>query len=105
SRISRPHAAIESLEDRRLLSAAWTSLAAPQPAARATPQRAARLTATPARSSFGSATLPGTIQAENFDTGGEGVAFHDTTKPNEGGVYRTDRPDLYAIKGTSNYAV
>ena len=25
-------------------------------------------------------TIPGTIQAENYDNGGEGVAYHDTTK-------------------------
>ena len=28
-------------------------------------------------------TLPGRIQAENFDTGGEGVAYHDTSDGNE----------------------
>ncbi len=30
-----------------------------------------------------------TIQAENFDTGGEGVAYHDTDATNDGGAYRT----------------
>ena len=29
------------------------------------------------------ATIPGRIQAENFDTGGEGVAYHDTSEGNE----------------------
>ncbi|HET9317661.1 MAG TPA: carbohydrate-binding protein, partial [Vicinamibacteria bacterium] len=29
------------------------------------------------------------IQAENFDTGGEGVAYHDTDAANNGGQYRT----------------
>ena len=29
------------------------------------------------------------IQAENFDTGGEGVAYHDTDTANSGGQYRT----------------
>jgi Carbohydrate binding module (family 6) len=38
--------------------------------------------------------LPGTIQAENYDRGGEGVAYHDTTNGNGGGVYRTDSVDL-----------
>ncbi|HWV99098.1 MAG TPA: ELWxxDGT repeat protein [Candidatus Acidoferrum sp.] len=32
--------------------------------------------------------VPGLIEAENFDLGGEGVAYHDTTADNEGGVYR-----------------
>jgi hypothetical protein len=30
-------------------------------------------------------SVPGTIQAENFDNGGEGIAFHDTTPNNDGG--------------------
>jgi len=39
-------------------------------------------------------SLPGTIEAENFDNGGEGVAFHDTTAGNSGGVYRTTNVDI-----------
>src|SRR5688572_7097968 len=35
-----------------------------------------------------------TIQAENYDTGGEGVAYHDTTAGNTGGQYRTEDVDL-----------
>ena len=31
------------------------------------------------------------IQAENFDTGGEGVAYHDTDTANSGGQYRTEQ--------------
>ncbi len=33
--------------------------------------------------------VPGTVQAENFDKGGEGVGYHDLTAGNKGGVYRT----------------
>jgi hypothetical protein len=33
--------------------------------------------------------LPGTIEAENFDNGGEGVAYHDNVPGNAGGQYRT----------------
>jgi Carbohydrate binding module (family 6)/PLD-like domain len=34
--------------------------------------------------------LPGIVQAENFDNGGEGVAYHDTTSGNSGGAtYRS----------------
>lgn len=43
--------------------------------------------------------VPGTIQAEDFDNGGEGVAYHDTTTANEGGFYRTTGVDV-----TSTYA-
>jgi hypothetical protein len=35
------------------------------------------------------ATLPGLIQLEDYDTGGEGISYHDTTAPNEGGQYRS----------------
>jgi hypothetical protein len=39
--------------------------------------------------------VPGVIQAEDFDLGGEGVAFHDDTAANEGGMYRpTEGPDI-----------
>jgi hypothetical protein len=40
--------------------------------------------------------LPGTIQAANFDEGGEGVAYHDTTSGNAGGAYRATDVDLQA---------
>ena len=53
-------------------------------------------TSTAARGTFGNSGSPwaiaasGTtrIQAENFDTGGEGVAYHDTDAANSGGQYR-----------------
>src|ERR1700722_10640380 len=28
------------------------------------------------------------VESENFDYGGEGVAYHDTTSANQGGAYR-----------------
>jgi PKD repeat protein len=39
-------------------------------------------------------TIPGTLQAEDYDLGGEGVAYHDTTAGNLGGVYRHDDVDI-----------
>lgn len=38
--------------------------------------------------------IPGTIQAEDYDNGGEGVAYHDTGNGNNGNVYRNDNVDL-----------
>lgn len=35
-------------------------------------------------------TLPGRIEAENYDTGGEGVAYYNSTAGNPGGAYRSD---------------
>ena len=43
------------------------------------------------------AGLPGTLQLENYDTGGEGVAYHDLDAANVGGVYRTDGADVQSI--------
>ncbi|QSZ67335.1 carbohydrate-binding protein [Methanofollis aquaemaris] len=39
-------------------------------------------------------TLPGTVEAEDYDQGGEGVAYHDTDAVNEGGEYRKDGVDI-----------
>src|SRR5207245_7423153 len=38
--------------------------------------------------------VPGTIQAEDFDGGGEGVAYHDTDTSNNGGQYRSTAVDI-----------
>lgn len=35
-------------------------------------------------------SIPGTIQAEDFDIGGAGIAYSDTDSVNEGGLYRTE---------------
>jgi hypothetical protein len=40
------------------------------------------------------APLPGIVQAENFDNGAEGVAYHDASTGNSGNVYRTTDVDL-----------
>jgi phosphatidylserine/phosphatidylglycerophosphate/cardiolipin synthase-like enzyme len=40
--------------------------------------------------------LPGTVSAEKFDNGGEGVAYHDTTAGNSGGAFRTTDVDIEA---------
>ena len=38
--------------------------------------------------------IPGTIEAENYDTGGQFVAYYDTTAGNSGGQYRSDDVDI-----------
>ena len=38
--------------------------------------------------------LPGIIEAENFDNGGEGIGYHDVTAGNSGGAYRTTDVDI-----------
>lgn len=41
------------------------------------------------QAAFVSHAIPGLVQAENFDTGGEGIAYNDTTNGNAGNAYRT----------------
>ncbi|HEY8399951.1 MAG TPA: beta-1,3-glucanase family protein, partial [Cytophagaceae bacterium] len=43
--------------------------------------------------------IPGTIEAENYDLGGQDVAYNDVTPNNEGGAYRNDAVDIEAING------
>ncbi len=38
--------------------------------------------------------LPGTIQAEDYDIGGEGLAYHELSAGNKFGFYRNDNVDL-----------
>ncbi len=49
-------------------------------------------------------SVPGTIQAEDFDEGGEGVAYHDTSSGNNGGQYRYTGVDIEASSGGYNVA-
>lgn len=59
------------------------------------------------RSTFRSMELPGTIQAENFDTGGEGLTFHDSDSDNEGDAknYRSNGGGVDIITGNDGYAI
>jgi Tfp pilus assembly protein PilX len=59
-------------------------------------------TGTASSSTYGGTapSLPGTIQAERFDNGGEGVAYHDTTAGNAGGAFRATDVDIGAASDT-----
>ena len=51
-------------------------------------------------------TIPGTIEAENFDKGGEGASFHDKDSNDEGDAnYRTDNEGLDLVKGNNGTAI
>jgi hypothetical protein len=80
------------------LSAAMTSTA-PAPPPPQTPTPTPSGTTTPYSGT--PAALPGTVQAENYDKGGEGVAYHDTTAGNSGGVYRSDNVDIRQTSDSS----
>ena len=48
--------------------------------------------------------IPGQIDAEDFDDGGEGVAYHDSDGSNEGGAYRDTGVDI-ETSGEGGYNV
>ncbi len=48
--------------------------------------------------------LPGTVQMEDFDLGGAGVAYRDTSAGNAGGAYRTTDVDIASLS-TGGYTV
>ncbi len=45
------------------------------------------------------APVPGIVEAEDYNVGGENVAYYDTTPGNSGGAYRHDDVDIEAIAG------
>ena len=46
--------------------------------------------------------VPGTIEAENFDDGGEAGAYHDSSSGNSGGSYRATDVDIEASSDTTD---
>ena len=51
--------------------------------------------------------IPGLIQAERFDKGGEGLTFHDsdTKAEGDGSSYRTDAEGVDIVKGNNGYVI
>src|ERR1700722_17945719 len=45
--------------------------------------------------------VPGVIMADNFDNGGQGVAYNDTTPGNQGGSYRSTDVDVEPSSDTT----
>lgn len=48
-------------------------------------------------------TIPGKIEAENYDLGGQNVAFYDTDPANETTLYRTDNAGIDSASGAYVY--
>jgi hypothetical protein len=45
-------------------------------------------------------TIPGRVQFENYDAGGQDIAYYDTTASNAGAVYRSNAVDIKACTDT-----
>jgi len=48
----------------------------------------------PSTGAYKSMSLPGKVEAEDFDNGGEGVGYHDTSAGNNGSAYRATDVDI-----------
>jgi hypothetical protein len=46
--------------------------------------------------------VPGRVEAEDYDIGGENVSYHDTTPGNTGGAYRQDDVDIETANGITD---
>ncbi|MBR5964085.1 MAG: endo-1,4-beta-xylanase [Bacteroidaceae bacterium] len=58
------------------------------------------------RTPYKSISLPGTLQFEDFDRGGEGLTFHDSDANDEGDAhYRTDNEGVDIVKGNGGSAI
>ena len=58
------------------------------------------------RAPYKTIELPGTLQCEDFDTGADGIAFHDSDTKNEGTTaYRTDGQGVDIVTGNNGYAI
>jgi PKD repeat protein len=71
--------------------------AVPTPTVTVTPTVTPTVTATATPTPEPTYDVPGRIQAEDYNEGGEGVAYHDTTPGNIGGVYRNEDVDIERI--------
>ena len=51
-------------------------------------------------------SIPGVIEAENFDKGGEGFTFHDSDNNDEGKAnYRSDNEGVDIVSGNNGYVI
>lgn len=70
-------------------------------------ERLSSFTAYKARAPYkGGTDLPGTLQAENFDSGADGISYHDSDTQNQGTTaYRTDGGGVDIVTGNGGYAI
>lgn len=57
----------------------------------------------PCQVPYQSLVIPGVIEAEAFDLGGEGISYHDVTEANEGGQLRLDESVDVSLVNSGGY--
>ena len=69
-------------------------------------ERLSSITAYNARKAHKQITIPGTMQFEDFDEGGEGLTYHDSDSKNEGTTaYRTDSEGVDIVTLSGGYGL
>ena len=64
------------------------------------------LTVNPKREPYASGiSIPGTLQAENYDVGGEGYSYHDTSTANQGDANFRTNDGVDVVKGNNGKAI
>ena len=64
------------------------------------------LTVNAKRTAYTTVNLPGTIELEKFDKGGEGLTFHDSDSEDEGKAgFRTDNEGVDIVKSSNGYVI
>ena len=51
------------------------------------------------------ASIPGVVEAENYNTGGNNISYYDIDRSNRGGEYRKDGVDIYASDEANGFAI
>ena len=51
------------------------------------------------------ASIPGVVEAENYNTGGNNISYYDIDRSNRGGEYRKDGVDIYSSDETNGFAI
>ncbi|AUV82586.1 hypothetical protein C2R22_13830 [Salinigranum rubrum] len=98
-----------TVQDAQNITPEPTATPTPEPTATPTPEPTATPTPTPVpeQSPYYGTVRDGTdrIEAEQYDEGGEGVAYHDTTDSNQGGAYRDGGVDIERTADDNGYNV
>ncbi|MCQ2189076.1 MAG: family 43 glycosylhydrolase [Paludibacteraceae bacterium] len=51
------------------------------------------------------AQIPGVVETENYNTGGNNISYYDKDRSNRGGEYRKDGVDIYATDEANGFAI
>jgi len=105
------HASYDSLGSRYAMmmipllktNSGTTSSSSSAPTAASSSSAATPTSSAAANTPYKTHTIPGTIEAEDYDKGGQNVGFYDTDASNETTLYRTDNAGIDSASGAYVY--